>query len=132
VSPQSLPSLILGAGFGTSQATACRHKDEGIEALAREAPDLREALEKAADRELPYVILDGTLISSDRCLDKKTSRKGTETGKWYSGKAHEHVGLVQGIMSPDGIPLWSRTPAPAAPTTSPPPASWSCPACGPG
>jgi hypothetical protein len=96
----------LGQGFGISQATAYRCKDEGIEVLAREAPDLREALEKAADQELPYIILDGTLISCDRCLDKKTSRKGTEIDKWYSGKAHEHAGLVQGIMSPGGIPLW--------------------------
>jgi hypothetical protein len=53
------------------------------------------------------VILDGTLILSDRCSDKKTSRKRAETDRWYSGKAHEHAGLVQGIMSPPGIPLWT-------------------------
>jgi hypothetical protein len=96
----------LGRGFGISQATAYRYRDEGIEVLAREAPDLREAPGKAADQELPSIILDGTLISSDRCPDKKTSRKGTEIDKWYSGKAREHAGLVQGIMSPGGIPLW--------------------------
>ena len=97
----------LGQGFGISQSTAYRYKDEGIEVLAREAPSLEEALEKAAEQGLPYVILDGTLISSDRCSDKKTSRKGTEIDKWYSGKAHEHAGLVQGIISPDGVPLWA-------------------------
>jgi DDE superfamily endonuclease len=97
----------LGEGFGISQATAYRYKDEGVEVLAAQAPTLREAMEKAAEQGLPYVILDGTLISSDRCSDKKTSRKGTEIDKWYSGKAHEHAGLVQGIMNPDGIPLWA-------------------------
>jgi hypothetical protein len=97
----------LGEGFGISQSTAYRYKDEGVEVLAREAPSLEEALETAAEQGLPYVILDGTLISSDRCSDKKTSRKGTEIDKWYSGKAHEHAGLVQGIISPDGVPLWA-------------------------
>jgi hypothetical protein len=96
----------LGQGSGISQATAYRYKDEGIEVLKAEAPDLHEALEKAAEQGLPYVILDGTLVSSDRCSDKKTSRKGAEIDKWYSGKAHEHAGLVQGIIAPDGTPLW--------------------------
>ena len=97
----------LGEGFGISQSTAYRYKDEGVAILAREAPSLEEALGKAAEQGFPYVILDGTLISSDRCSDKKTSRKGTEIDKWYSGKAHEHAGLVQGIISPDGLPLWA-------------------------
>jgi hypothetical protein len=97
----------LGQGFSLSQSTAYRYKDEGIEVLAREAPDLSQALEAAAEQGLPYVILDGTLISADRCSDKKTSRKGAEIDKWYSGKAHEHAGLVQGLISPGGIPLWT-------------------------
>ena len=95
-----------GQGSGISQATACRYKDEGIEVLAAKAPSIREALEKAAEQGLPYIILDGTLISADRCADKKTSKKGAQIDKWYSGKAHEHAGLVQGLMSPSGIPLW--------------------------
>src|SRR6202012_5737612 len=71
----------LGAGFGISQATAYRDKDEAVEVLAARAPTLREALEKAGGQGLSYLILDGTLISSDRCADKKTSKKGKETGK---------------------------------------------------
>ncbi len=94
-----------GQGFGISQATACRYKDEGIEVLKAKAPTLEEALEKAIDQGLPYVILDGTHIPSDRCPDKKTSRKGAEIDKWYSGKAHQHTGPVQGIIAPGGIPL---------------------------
>ena len=87
----------LGAGFGISQATAYRYKDEAVEVLAAKAPTLRETLDKAIDQGLPYLILDGTLISSDRCADKKTSRKGKEIDKWYSGKAHEPAGNVQAL-----------------------------------
>jgi len=60
----------------------------------------------AAEQGLPYLILDGTLISSNRCADKKTSRKGKETGKWYSGKAHQPAGNVQALAAPGGVPLW--------------------------
>jgi DDE superfamily endonuclease len=96
----------LGEGFGISQATACRYKDEAVEVLAGKAPSLREALGKAVDQGLPYLILDGTLISSDRCADKKTSKKGKEIDKWYSGKAREPAGNVQALAAPGGVPLW--------------------------
>ena len=96
----------LGQGFGISQSTAYRYKDEGAAVLAAKAPGLEEALDRAADQGIPFVILDGTLISSDRCSDKKTSKKGTEIDKWYSGKAHHHAGLVQALTGPSGIPLW--------------------------
>ena len=71
----------LGQAFGISQSTACRDKDEGVAVLAAKAPGLEEALSQAADQGIPFVILDGTLISSDRCSDKKTSRKGTKIDK---------------------------------------------------
>ena len=96
----------LGMGFGISQATAYRYKDEAVEVLAAKAPSLREALDKAVEQGLPYLILDGTLVSSDRCADKKTSRKGKEIDKWYSGKAHEPAGNVQALAAPGGVPLW--------------------------
>jgi len=92
----------LGQGSGISQATAYRYKDEAVEVLAAKAPSLREAVEQG----LPYLILDGTLISSDRCADKKTSKKGREIDKWYSGKAHEPAGNVQALAAPGGVPLW--------------------------
>ncbi len=72
----------LGAGFGISQATAYRYKDEVTGVLAAQAPTLSEALDKAAEQGLAYLILDGTLISSDRCADKKA------------------------LAAPRGIPLW--------------------------
>ena len=95
----------LGQRFGISQATAYRYKDEAVEVLAAKAPSLREALERAAEQGLPYLILDGTLISPDRCADKKTSRKGKVRDKWYSGKAHEPAGNVQALAAPSGVPL---------------------------
>lgn len=53
----------LGEGSGISQATSYRYKDEAIEVLAARAPKLRDALEKAVEQGLPYLVLDGTLIS---------------------------------------------------------------------
>jgi hypothetical protein len=70
------------------------------------APSLREALDRAVEQGLPYLILDGTLVSSDRCADKKTSTKGREIDTWYSGKAHEPAGNVQALAAPGGVPLW--------------------------
>jgi DDE superfamily endonuclease len=96
----------LGQGSGISQATAYRYKDEAVRVLAARAPSLREALDKAVEQGLPYLILDGTLVASDRCADKKTSRKGKEIDKWYSGKAHRPAGNVQALAAPGGVPLW--------------------------
>ncbi len=96
----------LGASFGISQATAYRYKDEAVEVLAAKAPTLHQALEKAVEQGLAYLILDGTLISSDRCAGTKTSKKGKEIDTWYSGKAHEPAGNVQALAAPGGVPLW--------------------------
>ena len=96
----------LGRGSGISQATAYRYKDEAAGVLAAKAPTLRQALDRATEQGLPYLILDGTLISCDRCAGKKTSKKGKEIDKWYSGKAHEPAGNVQALAAPGGVPLW--------------------------
>jgi hypothetical protein len=81
-------------------------QDEAVEVLAAKAPTLREALDKAVEQGLAYLILDGTLLSSDRCAGKKTSKKGREIDKWYSGKAHHSAGNVQALSALGGIPLW--------------------------
>jgi hypothetical protein len=90
----------LGAGSGIAQATAYRYKDEAAAVLAATAPALHQALDRAVEQGLPYLILDGTLISSDRCAGKKISKKGREIDKWYSGKAHEPAGNVQAPTAP--------------------------------
>src|SRR5262249_39250880 len=66
----------LGKGFGISQATAYRYMDEAMAVLAGRAPALRQALEKADALGLPYLILDGTVVATDRCTEKTISRKG--------------------------------------------------------
>ena len=96
----------LGQGSEISKASAYRYNDEAVEVLAAKAPTLRQALDKTAEQGLPYLILDRTLISSVLCADKKTSRKGKEIDKWYSGEAHEPAGNVQALAAPGGAPLW--------------------------
>ena len=92
----------LGSGSGLSQATAYRYLAEVIDVLAAQAPGLREALERAVAEGTPYVILDGKIVDADRCHEKTVSRKGAETGLWYSGKRKDFGGNIQAVFYPDG------------------------------
>lgn len=96
----------LGAGFGLSQATSYRYVAEGREVIGAKAPGQDEALEQAVREGTPYVILDGKIVISDRCHEKKISKKGREIDRWYSGKKKEFGGNIQGLMYPDGLPMW--------------------------
>jgi hypothetical protein len=104
----------LGCDHGVSRATAYRYLDEGIAVLAACAPDLHEALERAVAERLPYLILDGKVVESDRCAEKTVSVKGRLIDLWYSGKAHRHGGNVQAVFAPDGFPLWVSEVAPGS------------------
>jgi hypothetical protein len=53
-----------------------------------------------------HLILDGTLIASNRCAEQATSLKGHLVDRWYSGKAHQHGGTIQALTEPGGFPLW--------------------------
>jgi hypothetical protein len=97
----------LGRDHGISRATACRYVGEGTEVLAAQAPDLHEALERAREEGVPFLIRDGKLFSTDRVAGQVTSVKGDEIDAWYSGKHHRPGGSVQAIMRPDGLPLWA-------------------------
>jgi hypothetical protein len=90
-----------------SRATAYRYRDEVIDVLAEQAPDLREALERAREEGFAHVILDGTVIACDRCKEPARSVKGEVIDLWYSGKAHCHGGNIQAVLAPDGFPLWT-------------------------
>ena len=90
-----------------SRATAYRYRDEVIDVLAGQAPDLRQALQRAHQDGLPHLILDGTIIESGRCREPALSARGEVTGLWYSGKAHAHGGNIQAVFAPDGFPLWA-------------------------
>ena len=107
----------LGEGCGISQATAYRYKDEAVEVLAAKAPTLREALERAAEQGLPYLILDGTLISSDRCKDKKTSKKGQQIDSGTPARRTSLPGTSRRWPPRAACRCGSRTCCPAAPMT---------------
>ena len=96
----------LARDHGISRATAYRYAEEVIAVLADQAPDLREALERARDEGFPHVILDGTILSADRCREKTVSVQGELIDVWYSGKAHTRGGNIQAVIAPDGFPLW--------------------------
>ena len=96
----------LARDHDISRATAYRYLDEVIAVLAGQAPDLRQALERASEDSLPHVILDGTVIPADRCRQKTLSVRGEPIDLWYSGKAHAHGGNIQAVIAPDGFPLW--------------------------
>ena len=66
----------LARDHGISRATAYRYLEEVIEVLAGQAPDLRQALERARAEGFPHVILDGTIIPADRCRQKTLSVRG--------------------------------------------------------
>jgi hypothetical protein len=102
----------LGAGFGISQATSYRYAAEGTKVIAARAPGLEEALERAVKEGTPYVILDGKIVSSDRCHEKTLSRKGKEIDLWYSGKKKDFGGNIQALMYPGGLPMWVSDEAP--------------------
>jgi DDE superfamily endonuclease len=96
----------LARDHGISRATAYRYVDELLAVLADQAPDLRQALERAKDEGLAHVILDGKIIPCDRCKEPTLSVKGQVIDLWYSGKAHAHGGNIQAVLAPDGFPLW--------------------------
>ena len=96
----------LGAGFGLSQATSYRYVAEVTKVVSAQAPGLEEALERAVAEGTPYVILDGKIVSADRCREKTVSRKGRDIDLWYSGKTKDFGGNIQGLFYPDGLPVW--------------------------
>jgi hypothetical protein len=96
----------LARDHGISRATACRYLDEVIDVLAEQAPDLRQALDRARETGWSHVILDGKIIPAGRCKEPAASVKGQVIDLWYSGKAHCHGGNIQAVLAPGGFPLW--------------------------
>ena len=99
----------LAADAGISPATAYRYVHEGIDALAGAAPDLPQVLVQARERGLAHLVLDGTLIATDRVAARARTPEGKPAGHdlWYSGKHRRHGGNVQVLTTPDGFPLWT-------------------------
>ena len=59
----------LAAGFGIGTTTAWRHIREAVDLLPATAPTLGQAMVGIA--RLAYAILDGTLIRTDRVLNRR-------------------------------------------------------------
>jgi hypothetical protein len=93
---------VLAADTGISIATGYRYLHEGIDALAAQAPDLHEVLERGQAAGWTHVTVDGTLIRTDRCRVKNPD---TGHDLWFSGKHHLHGGNVQIVSDPDGHPV---------------------------
>jgi DDE superfamily endonuclease len=102
----------LAAGFGISRATGYRYRDEVVTVLSAQAPDLHEALERVAEQGWSHVVLDGTVIRTDRCAETTVSTKGETINAWYSGKHRAPGGNVQAVIRPDGQPIWVSQVAP--------------------
>jgi hypothetical protein len=96
---------VIGAGFGVPRATAYRYRDEGIQVLAAQAPDLHEALQEEAEQGWSHVEVDGKLIRTDRCAETTESVKGETINAWYSGKHRAPGGNIQAVIRPDGVPI---------------------------
>src|SRR3954453_12787550 len=93
---------VLAADTKISIATGYRYLHEGIDALAAHAPDLHQVLEAGKAAGWTHVVLDGTLIRTDRC---RVTNPDTGHDLWFSGKHHTHGGNVQIVSDPDGHPV---------------------------
>lgn len=87
-----------------SSSTGYDYVHEGIDVLAAQAPSLHGALLAAKAAGYSHVIIDGTLIATDRV---RTPGPTPGVDLWWSGKHDHHGGNVQVITAPDGFPLWS-------------------------
>ncbi len=93
-----------------SLSTAYRYLHEGIDVLAEAAPDLHEVLAQQRAARAPYLILDGTVVPTDRMRTPSE----TDNDLWYSGQHHIHGGNGQFLATPDGDPLWTSPVTPGS------------------
>lgn len=94
----------LARDNGIAVSTAYAYRDEAVAVLAACKPSLRGALLAAKAAGHTHVILDGTLIHTDRVA---TPGPTPGVDLWWSGKHRHHGGNIQVISAPDGWPLWT-------------------------
>ncbi len=87
-----------------SGSTTYAYRDEGIAVLAARAPSLHGALLAAKAAGHSHVIVDGTVIQTDR-VGAAGPTRGVDL--WWSGKHKHHGGNIQVVSAPDGWPLWT-------------------------
>src|SRR5215471_18664761 len=117
----------LARDHGISRATAYRYLDEVVAVLAAQAPDLRQALERAEDEGFAHVILDGTIIPADRCKEPAISVKARSSTCGTPARPTPTAATSRRCSPPAGSRSGSRRWNRARCTTSPPPAPMPCP-----
>ncbi|WP_183154743.1 hypothetical protein [Streptomyces shenzhenensis] len=115
----------MAGGNHVSATPIRRWRDELNTLLAAKAPRLDRALKKIARRGGEVVLIDGTLIPTQR-------RTKTANRPNCSGKHHRHGLHVLALTDERGRMIWISAARPVALTTSPPPAvTASCPTYAP-
>lgn len=105
-------ALARDAGIGIS--TAYRYLHEAIDVLAAQAPELPDVLTERLAAGDTHVILDGTLIHSDRVAATCENTAGKTINQWYSGKHKAFGGNIQFLSTTDGFPLWCSNVSPGS------------------
>lgn len=95
--------IQLARDHGIGLSTCYRDLDETTKVLAARAPSLRSALLAAKFAGYTYLIVDGTIVRTDRCRQPGPT-KGVHL--WWSGKIRAHGGNLQEVTAPDGHPIW--------------------------
>jgi hypothetical protein len=91
--------LDLAGGNDVPESTLRRWRDEMISLLAARAPRLDRALRKTARRGGEVVLIDGTLIPTQR-------RTGKANRPNYSGKHHRHGLHFLALTDEKGMLIW--------------------------
>jgi hypothetical protein len=91
--------LDLAGGNGVPESTLRRWRDEMVDLLAARAPRLDRALRKIARRGGEVVLIDGTLIPTQR-------RTGKANRPNYSGKHHRHGLHFLALTDERGKLIW--------------------------
>ncbi|MGW6456452.1 transposase family protein [Streptomyces sp. NPDC055078] len=105
----------MAGGNDVSESTVRRWRDELITLLASQAPRLDRALKKVARQGGEVVLIDGTLIATQRRTGKADRRN-------YSGKHHRHGLHFLALTDEQGRLIWLSA-ARAARAASPPTAA---------
>ena len=96
--------VALAQDHKISRSAVYAYRDEGIAALAARRPSLHGALLAAKAAGHAHVIVDGTLIATDR---PGTPGPTPGVDLWWSGKHKRPGGTIQVVAAPDGWPLWT-------------------------
>lgn len=111
---EAAPIQILARDNEIGVSTCYRYLHEAITVLAGQASELPEVLLERLAAGDTHVILDGTVIRSDRVAVTTDNEQGKTINLWYSGKHKAFGGNVQFLATADGFPLWCSDVSPGS------------------